>query len=253
MTKKLSAAGAAAAVMLLLAGAAAAQQQNDDGALRGGNVQGMQMMPDVSGIQQRMQAQMMQQMTQQMAGQMQSASPAAQMTQGAPQQTAPAPGQAAQQGVMMPDMSGIQQRMQAQMMQQMTQQMAGQMQSASPAAQMTQGAPQQTAPAPGQAAQGGTMMMPAVPDSMMRLQMQNVLGLDPAAAQPEPNGGLQIDSAISSIKMDPAVQSTINEKMMKIMEQTMRETFADPKMRQEMQQRFLINGITPGSGQAKQP
>ncbi|WP_420209384.1 hypothetical protein [Candidatus Electronema sp. JC] len=239
MTKKLSAAGAAAAVMLLLAGAAAAQQQNDDGALRGGNVQGMPMMPDVSGIQQRMQAQMMQQMTQQMAGQMQSASPAAQMTKGAPQQTAPAPGQAAQQGVMMPDMSGIQQRMQAQMMQQMTQQMAGQMQSASPAA--------------GQAAQGGTMMMPAVPDSMMRLQMQNVLGLDPAAAQPEPNGGLQIDSAISSIKMDPAVQSTINEKMMKIMEQTMRETFADPKMRQEMQQRFLINGITPGAGQAKQP
>ena len=197
MARKLSAAGAAAAVILLLAGAAAAQRQ-DDG-------------------------------------------------QGAGDYETLSNGNA--QGIPMPDMSGIQQRMQAQMMQQMTQQM----QSASPAAQMMQGTVQQPlTPAAGQAAESM-----AVPDTIMRQnmqqQMQKVLGMNQPAPAQEQSGGLQIDSALAALKMDPSVQTTINEKMMKIMEQTMRETFADPKMRQEMQQRFLNNGITPGSGQVKQP
>ncbi|MGX9727073.1 MAG: hypothetical protein ACTFAK_07065 [Candidatus Electronema sp. VV] len=244
MARKLSAAGAAAAVILLLAGAAAAQRQDDgQGAgnyetLSSGNAQGLPM-PDMSGIQQRMQAQMMQQMTQQM----QSASPAVQMMKGASQQAAPAA------DGMMPDVSGIQQQMQAQMMQQMTQQM----QSASPAAQMMKDTVQQPlTPAAGQAAESM-----AVPDTMMRQnmqqQMQKVLGMNQPAPAEEQSGGLQIDSALAALKMDPSVQATINEKMMKIMEQTMRETFADPKMRQEIQQRFMSNGITPGAGQVKQP
>lgn len=245
MIRKLSSAGAAAAV-LLLAGAAAAQRQDDgQGAgnyetLSSGNAQGLPM-PDMSGIQQQMQAQMMRQMTQQMAGQMQAGAAAV-------QQAAPAADQAPQ-GMAMPDMSGIQQRMQAQMMQQMTQQM----QSASPAAQMMQGTVQQPlTPAAGQAAESM-----AVPDTMMRQnmqqQLQKVLGMNQPSPAQEQSGGLQIDSALAALKMDPSVQATINEKMMKIMEQTMRETFADPKMRQEMQQRFLNKGITPGTGQVKQP
>jgi len=216
MTRKLSAAGAAAAVILLLAGAAAAQRQ-DDGK---GAAQGMPM-PDMSGIQQQMQARMMQQMTQQM----QSASPAVQM----PGAQAAA-GQPVQQQGMMPDMGGIQQQMQARMMQQMT---------------------QQAAPAAGLAAQG------VAPDGMMRQnmqqQMQKVLGMNqpaPAGGQNQ-SGGIQIDAALAALKMDPAVQAAINQKMMKIMEQTMQETFADPKMRQEMQQRFMINSTAPS--QAQQP
>ena len=204
---------AGAAVLLVLAGTALAQQDDGKGA---GNYEALnngQGMP-LPDIS-GMQQQMQAQMMQQMTKQMQSATPAA------GQQPA-----AAVQG-MAPDVSGMQQQMQARMMQQMSQQM----QSASPAAQ-------------------------ANPDPMMQqnmqAQLQKVVGIDPAA-KPEPSsGGLQLDAAISSLKMDPAVQATLNEKMRTIMEQTMRETFADPKMRQEMQQRFQLNGTAPSTGQVKQ-
>ncbi|CAK8719737.1 MAG: hypothetical protein CDV28_101205 [Candidatus Electronema aureum] len=89
----------------------------------------------------------------------------------------------------------------------------------------------------------------------LRFQLQNTLGLTAAQSQDDQKGktgGIQIDAAIASLKIDPAVQAAIHEKMLKIMQQTMQETFADPKMRQEMQQNFLFNGIAPGaSGEVK--
>ena len=202
-----------AAACLLLASGAEAQQYKDSQQGAGGyeTLGGTQQaapqmqggMPDVSGIQQQMQAQMMQQMAQQM----QAASPAAQM-QNAAQQAAP------QMQGGMPDVSGIQQNMQAQMMQQM--------QAASPAAQM-QGAAQQVAPAAPQMQGGG-----GVPDinglqQQMRAQMmQQMAPAAPAA------GGFPVDGALSSLKIDPATQAAMNAKMAKIVEQTMQETLSNP-------------------------
>jgi hypothetical protein len=169
-------------------------------------------MPDVSGIQQKMQEQMMQQMAQQM----QAASPAAQIQQGAvpaqggmPTMTAPSVG--GQQAAGMPDVSGIQQKMQEQMMQQMAQQM----QAASPAAQIQQGAMPQAPP------QG------IMPPSSQPAQQQ--MPTNPSSMQGQP-GGFQIDAAMSSIKVDPAVQSSINQKMQKILTQTMKETLSTATM-----------------------
>lgn len=89
----------------------------------------------------------------------------------------------------------------------------------------------------------------------LRLQMQKTLGLNAAQSQDDQKGktgGIQIDAAIASLKIDPAVQAAIHEKMLKIMQQTMQETFADPKMRQEMQQNFLFDGVAPrASGEVK--
>ncbi len=237
-----------AAVCLLLASTAGAQQY--DGQQGAGGYEtlgGAQQaapaapqvpggMPDVSGIQQKMQEQMMQQMAQQM----QAASPASQM-QNAAQQVGPA---AQQVPGGMPDVSGIQQQMQQQMMQQMMQQM----QAASPAAQM-QNAAQQAAPAVPQM-QGGMpdvsgiqqkmqeqmmqQMVPQMQAASPAAQMQNAAQQAAAAApatapQMAPAaGGFPVDAAISSLKIDPAVQSSINDKMMKIIEQTMKETLANP-------------------------
>ncbi|WP_417909075.1 hypothetical protein [Candidatus Electronema sp. PJ] len=193
-------------------------------------------MPDVSGIQQKMQEQMMQQMMQQMQG----AVPAAQMQGGAMPQAAPAGGQQVPGG--MPDVSGIQQQMQGQMMQQMMQQMQG----ASPAAQMQGGAPQQAAA--GMPDMSG--MQQKMQEQMMQQMQQQVQGAAPASQMPDqamqqamptavPSvvpqqvfsgnsapqmvqpGGLQLDAALSNVKLDPAIQAAINQKAQESLNQNL--------------------------------
>jgi hypothetical protein len=252
MNRKESAArftlGTAAACCLLLASTAAVAQYNDAqgagnleplGGQQAASAAGQQMpggMPDVSGIQQQMQEQMMQQMMQQMQG----AAPAAQMQAGAMPQAISAGGQQAAPG--MPDVSGIQQKMQEQMMQQMMQQMQG----ASPAAQMQGGAPQQAAAGmPGmdgiqqkmqeqmmqqmqQQVQGAApasqmpdgAMQQAMPTAVPATVQQQVLGGN-AMPQMVQSGGLQLDAALSNVKLDPAIQAAINQKAQESLNQNL--------------------------------
>lgn len=64
---------------------------------------------------------------------------------------------------------------------------------------------------------------------------------NPSSMQVQP-GGFQIDAAMSSIKVDPAVQSSINQKMQKILTQTMKETLSTANMPKQ----FSIPPTTTG-------
>ncbi len=72
----------------------------------------------------------------------------------------------------------------------------------------------------------------------IRNSMDMVLGT-PAPMQP---GSYPMQAAMSDAisKIDPAVRDSINEKLMKIMQQTIQETFSDARFMQEMQQRLTI-------------
>jgi hypothetical protein len=70
----------------------------------------------------------------------------------------------------------------------------------------------------------------AVLQQRMRDRLDLVLGMNinaPTAPQ-----GFPVETAMSSIKLDPKVQEAINARLMKIMEQTIKETFSDARMMQ---------------------
>jgi len=73
----------------------------------------------------------------------------------------------------------------------------------------------------------------------IRNSIDLMLNMNPAPMQP---GSYPMQGAMSDAvsKIDPAVQASINEKLMKIMQQTIQETFSDASFMQEMQQRFSI-------------
>ncbi|CAK8724068.1 hypothetical protein GCAAIG_14040 [Candidatus Electronema halotolerans] len=73
----------------------------------------------------------------------------------------------------------------------------------------------------------------------IRNSIDLMLNMNPAPMQP---GSYPMASAMSDAvgKLDPAVQASINEKLMKIMQQTIQETLSDTRFMQEMQQRFSI-------------
>ena len=83
---------------------------------------------------------------------------------------------------------------------------------------------------------------PTADQEQVRRSMDLVLGINNT---PMPPSGFPVEKAMSSVKLDPAVQASINEKLLKIMEQTIRETLSDAKLMQEMRQRFSVTPTVP--------
>ncbi len=81
----------------------------------------------------------------------------------------------------------------------------------------------------------------------LRKSMDLVLGINNTLMPPS---GFPVEKAMSSVKLDPAVQAAINEKLLKIMEQTIKDTLSDARLMQEMRQRFTIQ--PPVNGKEKQ-
>ena len=73
----------------------------------------------------------------------------------------------------------------------------------------------------------------------IRNSIDLMLNMNPAPMQP---GSYPMQGAMSDAvsKLNPAVRDSINEKLMKIMQQTIQETLSDARFMQEMQQRFSI-------------
>jgi hypothetical protein len=86
----------------------------------------------------------------------------------------------------------------------------------------------------------------------VRNSMDLMLGMNPAPMQP---GSYPMQGAMSDAvsKIDPTVQASINEKLMKIMQQTIKETFSDARFMQEMQQRFSIMPPPPAASPPAAP
>ena len=84
---------------------------------------------------------------------------------------------------------------------------------------------------------------PNADQEQVRRSMDLVLGLNNT---PMPPSGFPVEKAMSSVKLDPTVQANINEKLLKIMEQTIRETLSDARLMQEMRQRFSVAPSVPG-------
>jgi hypothetical protein len=83
---------------------------------------------------------------------------------------------------------------------------------------------------------------PNADQQQVRRSMDLVLGINNMSMPPS---GFPVEKAMSSVKLDPAVQASINEKLLKIMEQTIRETLSDARLMQEMRQRFSVPPTVP--------